>query len=277
MSVERVFETVASLAPDVRAALPERREYIDEANPSGEEVLAADRRADALFADALGAIDDVGRYASEERDTVRETGSGALSVTCDPLDGSSNLESNNAMGTIVGVYDGPLPARGRDLLAAGYVLYGPITTMTVARENVTEYLVTADGRRELRTPRLPDEPTVFGFGGRRPEWPAAFEAYASEVESELKLRYGGAMVADVNQVVTYGGVFSYPALRSRPDGKLRLQFEGNPIAHVVETAGGASSDGDGSLLDRSAEQLHGRTPVHVGNESLVDRLESHLA
>ena len=275
--VDDVFDAVAAIAPSIRAALPGRREYIDEANPSGEEVLAADRRADELLREAIGDIDGVGRYASEERETIDDVGSG-LAVTCDPLDGSSNLESNNAMGTIVGLYDALLPARGRDLVAAGYVLYGPITTMVTAVDGeVREWLVTDDGRRELREPTLPEKPVVYGFGGRRPDWPDAFEAYASEIESELKLRYGGAMVGDVNQVLTYGGVFSYPGLRSRSEGKLRLQFEGNPIAYVIEAGGGASSDGDDSILDAPATELHGRTPVHVGNRSLIDRLETHLS
>ena len=125
--------------------------------------------------------------------------------------------------------------------------------------------------------RLPDDPTVYGFGGRVPDWPDDFAGYVDEVEDELKLRYGGAMIADVNQVLTYGGVFAYPALESAPNGKLRLQFEGNPIGHIVETAGGASSDGSQSLLDVEPTELHERVPVHVGNESLVDRLEAALA
>ena len=124
---------------------------------------------------------------------------------------------------------------------------------------------------------LPDDPVVYGFGGRRPEWPDAFESYAEEVESELKLRYGGAMIADVNQVLTYGGIFAYPALTSAENGKLRLQFEGAPIAKIVETAGGASSNGAQSLLDVEPTELHQRVPVHVGNEEYIERLEAALS
>ena len=84
------------------------------------------------------------------------------------------------------------------------------------------------------------------------------------------------MIADVNQVLEYGGVFAYPSLQSAPNGKLRLQFEGNPIGHIVETAGGASSDGEQSLLAVEPTDLHQRVPLHVGNESLVERLEDAL-
>ena len=273
-----VLETVAATAPDIRDGLPERRTYADDENPSGERRLAADEYADELLCERLLALDTVGSYASEERETVVED-DGPYHVACDPLDGSSNLKSNNAMGTIVGVYDGSLPAPGTSLVASAYILFGPITTMVAAREGtVTEYLV-QDGDRTVLTENLtlPDDPTVYGFGGRVPDWPDDFAGYAETIEQELKLRYGGAMIGDVNQILTYGGVFAYPGLESAPDGKLRLQFEGNPIAHIVETAGGASSDGTGSLLEVEPTELHQRVPVHVGNASLVDRLEAALS
>ncbi|MFC7177319.1 class 1 fructose-bisphosphatase [Halosegnis marinus] len=276
--VGEILDAVARTAPEVRAGLPGRRAYGDEENPSGERRLAADEYADSLLEERLLALDSVGSYASEEQSGVVDD-DGEYHVACDPLDGSSNLKSNNAMGTIVGVYDEPLPAGGRSLVASAFVLFGPITTMTVARDGtVTEYLL-EDGERTAVTEdlALPDDPVVYGFGGRVPDWPADFAGYVESVEQELKLRYGGAMIADVNQVLTYGGIFAYPALDSAPAGKLRLQFEGNPIAHIVETAGGASSDGERSLLDVEPTDLHQRVPVHVGNESLIDRLEAALS
>jgi fructose-1,6-bisphosphatase I len=286
-TVDAVFDAVAATAPEIRAALPGRRVESGTENESGESVLAGDLYADELLGDAITAVDGVGSFVSEEREAAVDAGGAvgsggdeALAVAIDPLDGSSNLRSNNAMGTVVGVYDAPLPASGRDLVAAGYVLYGPITTMVVADEaGVREEVVTADGDGVDRSVveadlTLPATPTVYGFGGRVPDWPADFRAYARAIEDDLKLRYGGAMVGDVNQVLTYGGVFAYPALRSAPEGKLRLQFEANPIAYIVERAGGASSDGSGSILDVEPEAVHQRTPVHVGNEPLIERLEA---
>ncbi len=276
-TVDRIVETVAAAAPEIRGGLPGRRRKADEENPSGETQMAADVWADEHLEAELTAIDGVGEFASEEREEVIDCGDG-LSVAVDPLDGSSNLKSNNSMGTIVGVYDAPLPASGRDLVAAAYVLFGPITTMMVARGGtVTEYVVeNGDPRVVDDDVSLPDDPVVYGFGGRVPDWTEAFTEYAREIEDELKLRYGGAMIGDVNQVMTYGGVFAYPSLRSRTEGKLRLQFEGNPIAYIVESAGGRSSDGERSLLDVSPEGLHQRVPLHVGNAELVDRLEAAL-
>ncbi|WP_117591306.1 class 1 fructose-bisphosphatase [Haloprofundus halophilus] len=279
-TVREILETIAELAPTVRDSLPGRRQKSETKNPSGETPMAADVYADELFEEGLGGLDNVGEYASEERESVVETGEG-LSVAVDPLDGSSNLKSNNTMGTIVGVYDAPLPARGENLVAAAYVLYGPITTLVAAVEGtVTEYVVD-DGELEAvrENVRLPEDPGVYGFGGRVPDWPDDFEAYAREVESDesLKLRYGGAMIGDINQVLTYGGVFAYPALNSAPNGKLRLQFEGTPIGYIVESAGGASTDGARSLMTVEPTDLHQRVPVYVGNQSLVDRLESALS
>ena len=278
--VEAVFEAVAATAPEVREGLAGRRAYESGENPTGDRQLAADVYADELLEERLLDIDAVGGYASEERDAVIEDeGDGEFHVAADPLDGSSNLKSNNTMGTIVGVYEEPLPAAGRDLVASGFVLYGPITTMVTAHEGtVTESVVEADGTRRVveEDLTLPAEPTVYGFGGRVPQWSEEFAGYVETVEAELKLRYGGAMIGDVNQVLTYGGIFGYPALEGYPRGKLRLLFEGHPIANVVETAGGASSNGETSLLELAPERLHERTPLFVGHDEYVDRLEAAI-
>ena len=279
-TIDAVFETVVATAGDVCGALAKRRAYESAENPSGDQQLAAEVYADELLEDRLLGIDGVASYASEEQEMVIEAADdGKYHVACDPLDGSSNLKSNNGMGTIVGVFDEPLPAPGSALVAAGFVLYGPITTMLVARDGqVTEYLLEDDERTVLNEDvRIPDDPVVYGFGGRIPDWTDEFRAYVDDVEADrLKLRYGGAMVADVNQVLTYGGIFGYPMLADTPEGKLRLQFEGHPIAYVIETAGGGSSNGTQSLLDCVPSELHQRTPLFVGSESLISRLEAAL-
>jgi fructose-1,6-bisphosphatase I len=290
-TITAIFDTVAETAPDIRRGLPGRRLEDAGVNPSGERQAAADVYADDLLRDRIGEIAGVAEYASEERPDVLDVSGAtadapgdhdaALSVGVDPLDGSSNLKPNNTMGTIVAVYDAPLPADGDHLVAGGYVLFGPVTTMVVAREgHAREYLIEDDGTRSVvqEEVRLPDEPGVYGVGGRVPDWPADVTEYVREVESDdsMKLRYGGSMIGDVNQVVTYGGVFAYPKLRSAPNGKLRLQFEGAPIAYVLECAGGASSDGERSLLDVPATDLHQRVPVYIGTEALIDRLEASV-
>jgi fructose-1,6-bisphosphatase I len=298
MTVDRIVDTVAETAVEVSGGLAGRRSYLEEENPSGEEQLEADVWADSLLEERLLAIDSVGSYASEERPSVVEgTGEGRHHVAVDPLDGSSNLVSNNPMGVIFAVYDAPLPAPGHRIVAAGWVMLGPITTMVLATDGpVTEFVLERAGEDSdgahltdgiggepvVRRPvdegmTVPEDPTVYGIGGRVPDWPADLAAFVETLEEDrLKLRYGGAMIADVNQVLTYGGLFAYPALVDAPRGKLRLQFEGNPVAHVIEAAGGASSDGERSVLDVEVEAVHQRVPLHVGNPELIERLEGSL-
>lgn len=276
--LDAVFGTLADAAPEIRAGLPGRRVKTQQENESGERQLAADVWADDYLVERFEAVDTVGEYASEERTDVVDVGDGPLSVAVDPLDGSSNLQSNNPMGTILGVYDEPLPAPGSSLVASAFVLYGPLTTMTVARDGAaTEYIVEDDGRRDVGPVILPDDPTVYGFGGRVPDWTDEFTSYVRDVEQDLKLRYGGAMLADVNQVLTYGGIFGYPGLRENPEGKLRHQFEAAPMAYVLDCAGGTSSDGREPILETEPDGLHGRTPVFLGNDALVEGLESALS
>ena len=272
---ETVVETVVGALPRIKEGFAGGRVYGDDENPSGQKLLAADERADEILGDALTSLDGVGEYASEERPDKVDCGSG-VSVAVDPLDGSSNLVTNNLAGVIFGVYDAPLPCVGTNLVGAGYAVFGPLTTVVVADgEEVTEYVVEEGERQDERELELP-EPTVYGFGGGVENWTDGFTEFAEEVERELKLRYGGSMVGDVNQVMHKGGVFAYPALKDRPEGKLRLLFEGAPMGFVAEAAGGASSDGERSLLEREPDGIHDRTPVHVGNESLIERLEDSV-
>jgi len=277
-TVAQVIDTIAETTADVRTAIFTERGHSDSVNPTGDEQLAADLRADEIFEQRLLAIDGVASYASEEREDVVDS-TGRLHVAVDPLDGSSNLEPNSGMGTIFAVYTERPPTSGRNLVASGFVIYGPVTSMLVARDGrVREYLL-EDGEKRLvdNDVTVPDEPTVFGFGGGVDSWTDEFEPVAESIREELKLRYGGAMVADINQVLTYGGVFAYPALESRPEGKLRLQFEGHPMAYIVNAAGGRSTNGDESLLEKTPESLHERTPLYLGNDALIDRIESAVS
>ncbi|NHN62732.1 class 1 fructose-bisphosphatase [Haloarcula sp. JP-Z28] len=276
-TVTEVIDTIVATTPDVRRAVADYRGQSNSVNPTGDDQLAADLRADELFEQRVLGIDGVASYASEERADVKTT-DGRLHVAMDPLDGSSNLEPNSGMGTIFGIYSEQPPTVGTNLLAAGFVIYGPITSMVVARDgSVREYILEDGDKRVVDDDvTVPEDPTVFGFGGGVDSWTDEFESYAEAVRHELKLRYGGAMVADINQVLTYGGIFSYPALESRPEGKLRVQFEGHPMAYILESAGGRSSDGDQSLLEIEPDELHERTPLYLGNDGLIDRLEANI-
>ncbi|WP_181687093.1 class 1 fructose-bisphosphatase [Halorhabdus salina] len=273
-AVTRIFTTVAATTPAIRDALGSHRHAVDSENPSGETQLAADLFTDRVLGERLLALEGVGAYASEEREGVVGDGDG-LSVAVDPLDGSGNLASNNGLGTIVGIYDAPLPAAGADLIAAAVVTFGPTTVMITARNHtVTEYLLEGGTPTVLRSDvTVPDEPTIFALGGREWEWDEDFQAFADAVRNEYKLRYTGAVIMDLPRILANGGIYAYPSVESYPNGKPRHQFEAVPVSYIVEAAGGASSDETGSLLDSSVENLHARSPLAIGNEPLVERFE----
>lgn len=281
MNVEdRIFQEVARAAPEISSGMLEGREGVGEKNSSGEEQLQADLHANELLKERITSLEGVGQFASEEEEDVIECGEG-VAVTVDPLDGSSNVKSNNLIGTIVGIYDEKLPTSGRNIISSFYIVYGPLTTAIRTKDNQVHEHVIEDHREGVRihTPNegleIP-EPKVYGFGGGDSRWTEDFASFAEEIRQELKLRYGGAFVGDTKQVLKHGGMFSYPHLEERPEGKLRLLFEANPMAHIFHTAGGASSDGEKSILEKEPEHIHERTPIHVGNRELIERLESHL-
>ncbi|WP_049894507.1 class 1 fructose-bisphosphatase [Salinarchaeum sp. Harcht-Bsk1] len=281
-TVDEILEELLATAPELRSLQAARRGgETDEENPTGDELIAADAAADEHLVDALAAIDGVGTVASEERAELVDAGDG-LSVTVDPLDGSSNLAANAPTGTILGVYDADLPAPGRSILASAMVVYGPVTTAYVAieGEGVTEYELPPGDDAEPTVAEadvtIPNDPTIYGVGGGDDDWPEPVADVVDALREQHKLRYSGALVADVSQVLTSGGLFAYPQLESSPTGKLRHQFEVGPIAFLVESAGGASTDGNGSLLDRPAQELHGRSPIYVGSEAAIERVEAIL-
>jgi fructose-1,6-bisphosphatase I len=278
--IEEVFEAVAEAAPHISSGMLHRREYVGEENPSDEEQLEADVWANELLKEMLTSIEGVGQFASEEEENVLDCGEGPA-VTVDPLDGSSNIPTNNLVGTIVGIYDGDLPCRGRNLVAAFYVVFGPLTSIMFAREGqVDEYVVEQKPGDQVETHlasediELP-EAYVYGFGGNR-NWTDEFREFEDEISKELKLRYGGSLVGDVNQVMHQGGLFAYPARTDAPEGKLRLLFEANPMAYIMDAAGGSSSNGERNILDLEVEKLHQRTPLFLGNREEIERVENLL-
>jgi fructose-1,6-bisphosphatase I len=250
-------------------------------NSYGEEQKALDVWTNEFLINELFATGLVKSIASEELDHVVESEdrTGSFSLTLDPLDGSSNVKSNNLFGTILGIYRNVnLPARGREMIAAVYKLYGPITSMVVSYDKkVLEFVrsrkVHTDFILVNENLKLP-EPKIYGVGGNPDKWIPEFELYVKLLRNRgLKLRYGGSMVGDFNQVMHSGGFFGYPSMMDKPAGKLRLQFECNPMSFIIENAGGDSSNGHQSILDVKPKSLDQRTPVYLGNTELIDSLE----
>ena len=268
----------------IRRELPIRRDPAATKNVYGEQQLELDVWMNDVFVVACRDSRLVSHVASEEMGEVKDLGRGRFSVVLDPLDGSSNVKSNNIFGTIFGVYDGKrLPAKGVDLFASGYLIYGPATTLVYAAGGkVHEFVQGGAGRAEEfslinEDIRLPPKGKLYGVGGHREKWIPQVKAFVGELERELmNLRYGGSFVGDFNQILHYGGFFAYPAQVDKPAGKYRLHFESNPIAFIAEAAGGAGTTGMERLLDIAPKGIDQTAPTYVGNRDLVDRFRARF-
>jgi len=252
-------------------------------NPYGEKQSQIDVWSNDLFTKKLLRSGLVKRLASEEMEEVAEAKVGEYSIVLDPLDGSSNLKSNNLLGTIVGVYrEKPLPAKGRDLHAAMYFLYGPYHQLVLAlQDGVHSFATLGKGSQGARfvsdglIRQLPKPPTVYGIGGLREKWTPNVRVFVESLEKrKLSLRYGGSFVGDYNQILTKGGFFAYPELTDAPEGKYRLQFESNPVGFITEKAGGRASTGTEDILDVDPISITQRVPTYLGDQDLVREFES---
>jgi fructose-1,6-bisphosphatase I len=273
-----LIELVADQAEPIRAAFITNQAYAGTENVSGDDQVAMDIWADRHLTRVIGASGLVAELASEEQEElVRFPGArGTLGVVMDPLDGSSNVKVNLAVGTIVGVYDGPVLQPGERLKAAFYMLYGPLTTLTLSvGEGVQVFALSEDGLYRLLhgNVRMP-EGLLYGSGGGWPSWTDAHCKFIESIEQDGgKLRYSGAFVADFHQILTYGGVYCYPCVPGK-EGKLRLLFEANPMGFIAQEAGGVCTDGERLLLEVQPERIHQKVPIYIGSRSIICRVTS---
>jgi len=262
-------------------------------NVQGEIQKNLDIIANNLMLDALGAHPLIRALASEEEaHTIVATAGAPYLVAFDPLDGSSNIDINAPVGTIFTILyardevpdqsDAQFFQSGRDQLCAGYVLYGPYTTLLLStRREVSEFTLDLKQRKFiLSKPKIMIPHGTREFSANMANifyWSQSFQYYiASLIEKSsesvpFNMRWQGAMVSDVHKVLTRGGFFAYPS-DCRPankHGKLRLLYEALPMAMLVENAGGCAYSETDRILDMTPISLHQRTPVFLGDEKLV--------
>jgi fructose-1,6-bisphosphatase I len=274
-------------------------------NVQGEEVKKLDVFANRRFIAALELGGQCSGVASEENkdfitfhDEISKDAS--YVVALDPLDGSSNIDVNVSVGTIFSIYrrvspqDGPVTTEdflqsGRDQVAAGYIIYGS-STMLVYTTGYGVNGFTLDpsiGEFCLSHPdmKIPKAGKTFSVNQGNyysfPEGVKQFIKYCKEPDKATSrpysLRYIGSMVADIHRNLITGGIFLYPPTTDAPGGKLRLLYECNPMSFIVEQAGGRSTDGSRHILDIVPKELHQRTPIYIGSEQLVLKLEEFLS
>lgn len=216
----------------------------------------------------------------------------------DPLDGSSNTDCNMPLGAIFSIikfesedrmpYEDDLVRKGTEQVAAGYLLYGSSTMLvyTVGQgvqgftlePGIGEYLLSHEQIH------IPVRGKVYGVNeGNYHKWTTGTKKYVDYLKVTDKStgrpysgRYSGCLVADVHRILLGGGIYLYPGEVDKPEGKLRLLYEANPLAWVVEQAGGRASTGTMRILDVEAKQLHQRVPLIIGSAEDVREAERHI-
>jgi len=263
-----------------------------ETNVQGEEVKKLDVLSNDLFINLMRSSFTTCLLVSEENETqieVEVERQGKYIVCFDPLDGSSNIDCLVSIGSIFGIYkkistgapsieDALQP--GRKLVAAGYALYGSATALVLSTGNGVNcfMLDPAIGEFILTDPnmKVPTRGKIYSINeGYAHNWDPAVKEYVESRKSPPNGkpyggRYVGSMVADVHRTLKYGGIFMYPATKDAPQGKLRLLYECNPMAFIMEQAGGLASDGKIPILDIQPTKLHERSPIFLGSKDDVN-------
>ena len=254
-------------------------------NVQGEAQQKLDVIANEVLIQVLKGRDGVGIIGSEEDDELifvdgGPEGSPRFAVLFDPLDGSSNLDVGGSVGTIFSIFQMDEPQdtslkKGREQIAAGYVLYGSSTIFVLTTGHGVHMFVLdpAVGAFMLveENVRIPDYGKTYSVNEANADsFAAGYQNYLAQCRNEgFSSRYSGAMVADVHRVLIKGGIFMYPATEKSPNGKLRLMYEANPMAMIIAEAGGAASTGEQNIVEIQPAVLHQRVPVILGSQDNV--------
>jgi len=272
-------------------------------NVQGEVQQKLDVIANDLLIEGVQGCTALAGLASEEMELpIPVQGAGDYLLLFDPLDGSSNIDVNVSIGTIFSVLQKQNPTAalqnsdfllsGRHQAAAGYVVYGPQTTMalTLGDGVVMFTLDKTIGQFILIKDRVEISPATKEFAinmSNMRHWAQPVRRYVQEClegatgvrKKDFNMRWIASMVADVHRVLSRGGVFMYPWDQREPNkpGKLRLMYEANPMSFLVEQAGGASTNGKQVIMDIEPQDLHERVSVMLGSKEEVERLQSYHA
>ncbi len=250
--------------------------YCGNVNATGDSQLKLDVLSDQIIASELSELKSVKSIVSEEREAAIMVSSvGTYIVAYDPLDGSSLVDVNFAVGSIFGIYENDLDLKR--LKAAVYFIYGPRLEMVLCEGGeVRLYRLNANGDFEfVRDLRLNEKGKLLAPGGTQKGWRKSHKKLIESLFDEgYRLRYSGAMVSDLHQILLKGGgLFSYPAGEGYENGKLRLAFEVAPFALIYEAAGGAAVSGDGDrILDIKISGPHQTTPCYFGSHYEIKKV-----
>jgi fructose-1,6-bisphosphatase I len=286
VELRRLIWQIAVVGKYISAKIHEsNRKLAGFQNVYGDEQLALDRISDDIMRNKLQFSGFVREYASEELEDIVKIGTGKEKyiVTADPLDGSSLVDSNLAIGTIIGIHkDSVLDIGRKTMVAALYITYGPLITMIYsAGKGAHEFVLDREGEYILSQENimLKEKGSIFSPGGLRRDWMPEHLKFVEQLEKDgYKLRYSGGFVPDINQIlIKKGGVFTYPALKKSPQGKLRLLFELQPMAFIMEQAGGLATDGNQDILSIKIENVNQLSPIYIGSVTEVQMAKKFLS
>jgi fructose-1,6-bisphosphatase I len=260
-------------------------------NVQGEQQQKLDVYANDLFIRMMRTQGAVCAVASEENDDIVHFGNGGKYVVAmDPLDGSSNIDVNVSIGTIFSIYrrisTGPEATMedflqpGSAQVAAGYIVYGSSTMLVYSTgHGVNGFTLDPSiGTFCLSHPGMttPAEGKIYSINeGNWHEFSEGVRHYVDACKQKrMSARYIGSLVADFHRNLLKGGIYLYPGTQKAPKGKLRLLYEANPLAFLVEQAGGKATDGSTRILDLKPAELHQRCPLYIGSKSMVEEAMS---
>lgn len=257
-------------------------------NVQGEEVQNLDDEANNIFIDEFSKNGKIAIVGSEETENgiILNKEFGEYIVNMDPLDGSSNIDVAVSIGSIFGIWprkddsclgDNTLLLEGRKQEAAVYIVYGSSTLMVVATQGgVQGYALDLEKKEFVITDPnivLPNNSNYFSVNyGNWDNFSIKTQEMIRVLQGKYSLRYIGSLIADFHRNLLKGGVFLYPADNKSPKGKLRLMYEANPLAFIIEKAGGLGISGKENILDISPDSLHQRTPLILGNIDIVKNM-----
>ncbi|MFN4128444.1 MAG: class 1 fructose-bisphosphatase [Paracoccaceae bacterium] len=273
-------------------------------------VAHGDTNADGDAQKALDVIsDDMARtaldgsmvryFASEEQDHVIEiNAAGTLAVAIDPLDGSSNIDANLSIGSIFGIFavadtgDASVLRPARELLASGYIIYGPqcCLMLRVGSQATRKFVLDPDARQFCSmgpVQPIPEEANEYAINASNyRHWPVSVRSYIDDriagiggpLGQDFNMRWVASLVAETHRILSRGGIFLYPGdeRKGYDRGRLRLVYECGPIGHLIEGAGGRATDGVQRVLDLVPGSLHARTPFVFGSANKVERAARHF-
>ena len=294
--LNRLSLVARMLASEImRAGFVGKLGYTGTSNVQDEDVRELDVISNDTTLQVFENVPMVAAIASEEMEDIHIIPGGEdgkYLIAIDPLDGSGNVDVAGQMGTIFGIYKRPdltkpvtaedFHLSGRQLIAAGYVLYGPCTMMVYSAAGGPVNGFTLDrsiGTFFLTHPdlKIPEGTGAYSVNeANETKWDeatrnmvATFRSQKADV-GKRSGRYAGALVGDFHRTLIKGGIYMYPGEVEKPDGKLRLLYENAPMAYLVERAGGAASNGKMPILDIVADGLHQRTPLFIGSKGDVE-------